>query len=178
MDTESAPQSEEHNTGEKNTGADIGKKPDVRYYHLMRTALDQAVPQLVERSLENGWRVGILSSSLDILKRLDDAIWTHNPESFIPHALIKPDALDESVKDYPALLGMDESHLINQPHVLFILSDAPVNAPDSYKRICRFFDGNREDSLKAARVRWKEDKENSLSPSYFQEDSGGWRQVK
>jgi DNA polymerase III subunit chi len=52
------------------------------FYHLERTELERALPPLLEKCLERGWRALIRGGSPERLDALDATLWTYRDESF------------------------------------------------------------------------------------------------
>ena len=49
---------------------------EVRFYHLERQNLDQALPALVSKAYENGHRIVIKTSEEKQLERINENLWT------------------------------------------------------------------------------------------------------
>ena len=60
---------------------------EVYFYHVTRQTIVSALPQLLSKAKDIGWTVFIRSKDQASLKLIDDAIWTFQPESFLPHAV-------------------------------------------------------------------------------------------
>src|SRR5579885_3618880 len=58
---------------------------EVGFYHLGPTALDRALPRLLERALADGHRVVVFAGSAERVTYLDGLLWTYNEASFLPH---------------------------------------------------------------------------------------------
>ncbi len=58
---------------------------DVRFYHLTRTRLEDALPVLLGRTLERGGRAVVRLATPARLKALDEWLWTFDDAAFIPH---------------------------------------------------------------------------------------------
>ena len=58
---------------------------EVVFYHLQRQPLEQVLPDLLERSLERGWRVVVQASSDERVEALDAHLWTYRDDNFLPH---------------------------------------------------------------------------------------------
>src|SRR5579875_1616260 len=92
---------------------------EVWFYHLERTPLDQALPELLEKTLQRGWRALVRSPEPDRIEHLDGWLWSYRDDSFLPHGLAdEPDA-----ERQPILLGRGGANL-NGAQALFLLDDA------------------------------------------------------
>ena len=49
---------------------------EVGFYHLGNTALERALPRLLERALADGHRVVVLAGSEERVAHLDNLLWT------------------------------------------------------------------------------------------------------
>ena len=61
---------------------------EVYFYHVTRQTVVSALPQLLSKAKDIGWTVFIRGKGEASLKFIDDAIWTVQPESFLPHAVL------------------------------------------------------------------------------------------
>jgi DNA polymerase-3 subunit chi len=144
---------------------------EARFYHLQRQSIEGALPGLLERSLERGWRVVVQTSSDERVEALDAHLWTYRDDSFLPHGTDRqPEAAAQ-----PVLLTASEDNP-NAANVRFLLDGAELPQDASaYLRIVLLFDGNDEDAVAAARGRWTQAKERGFEASYWQPDeSGRW----
>jgi DNA polymerase-3 subunit chi len=142
---------------------------EVWFYHLERTALDQALPELLERTLARGWRALVRSPSQDRLDHLDGWLWSWKDDSFLPHGL----ADEPSAERQPVLLSRSEDSP-NQAEALFLIDDAAPGPLDAFQRCVVLFDGKDPDALQAARSRWSALKAAGFPLSYWQQTDRGW----
>jgi DNA polymerase-3 subunit chi len=142
---------------------------EVWFYHLERTALDQALPELLERTLARGWRALVRSPSQDRLDHLDGWLWSWKDDSFLPHGVA-----DEPLAErQPVLLSRTEDNP-NRAEALFLIDDAAPGALDAFQRCVVLFDGRDDSALQAARRRWSELKAAGRPLSYWQQTDRGW----
>src|SRR4051794_2728842 len=142
---------------------------EVHFYHLQREPLETALPKLLEKSLQRGWRAVVQATSAERLAALDDHLWTFSDESFLAHATDKePDAAEQ-----PVGLTLAEANP-NGAAIRFLVEGAPVPADFSaYERLVVIFDGNDEEALAAARGHWKAVKAAGHEATYWQQDPRG-----
>lgn len=146
---------------------------EVRFYHLLEQRLERVLPQLLEVSLQRGWRVVVQAASDERVEALDAHLWTYRDDSFLPHGTARsPDAADQ-----PVLLTADESNA-NNATVRFLIDGAPIPADmTQYERLVLIFDGNDDDLVARAREQWMQAKGQGHEASYWQpDDSGRWVQ--
>ena len=58
---------------------------ELLFYHLERQPLESALPGLLQRSLERGWRVVVKVGSEERLEALNAHLWSFDDASFLPH---------------------------------------------------------------------------------------------
>src|SRR3954447_13813507 len=59
---------------------------EVWFYHLERTGLEQALPELLEKTLKRGWKAVVRAREAQRVGDLDTWLWTYRDDSFLPHA--------------------------------------------------------------------------------------------
>ena len=144
---------------------------EIWFYHLQRQTLDQALPSLIEKSLERGWRVAIQAVSEERLEALDQRLWTYSEASFLAHGR----AADGDGELQPVYLATGAENP-NGASVRFFVEGAPVAASlgeGAYERAIVVFDGGNEDELAAARLQWAELKERGFALTYWQQNERG-----
>jgi DNA polymerase-3 subunit chi len=143
---------------------------EVWFYHLERTALDQALPELLEKTLAKGWRALVRSPVRDRMEQLDGWLWSYRDDAFLPHGLA-----DEPLADkQPVLLTMGQDNA-NAAQALFLIDDAEPGDVTGFARCLVLFDGRDEVATSAARERWRTFKTAGLPVSYWRQKVGkGW----
>ncbi|HKM82928.1 MAG TPA: DNA polymerase III subunit chi, partial [Candidatus Acidoferrum sp.] len=58
---------------------------EVRFHHLERRRVDEALPGLLERALEESRRVVVRASSEEMVAALNERLWTYDDAGFLPH---------------------------------------------------------------------------------------------
>jgi DNA polymerase-3 subunit chi len=140
--------------------------PELWFYHLEKSELEQALPPLLEKCLQRGWRALIRGGEDERLAALDDTLWTWREESFLPHACEGDPALQ------PIWLTKEQGNP-NSAHALFLIDGADPGDLASFERASLIFDGRDEGALAAARLRWKDAKAAGVQVSYWQEKARG-----
>jgi DNA polymerase-3 subunit chi len=59
--------------------------PEIWFYQLQRRSLEQVLPNLIERTLQRGWRAVVQARTPERLAAIDDLLWTYAEDSFLPH---------------------------------------------------------------------------------------------
>lgn len=149
-------------------------RPEVWFYHLLTTRLEQALPTLLERAGQRGWRVSVQVGSAQRLLALDDILWTYAPASFLPHG----SARDGDPHLQKVWLTTDGDNP-NRAQVRICADGASAQqaacSGEPYERVILIFDGSDDAALAAARTEWKALRESGFALSYLQQtESGGW----
>ena len=143
---------------------------EVWFYHLERTGLDQALPELLDKTLARGWRAIVRSASADRLEPLDGWLWSYRDESFLPHGL----AGEPQEARQPVLLTTANDNP-NGAQALFLIDGAEPGDLAGYTRCLVLFDGRDDDQLKLARGQWSALKGQGAALSYWkQSPEGRW----
>ena len=147
---------------------------EVLFYHLQTRTLEQALPQLLEKCVERGWRTVVQTGSPERRDALDAHLWTFADESFLPHGTPR----DGDLADLPVLLTADpaEPGPVDPPFTVRFLVDRA--APPDLAGLARavfLFDGNDPDAVMEARAHWKAVKAAGHDPTYWlQDERGRW----
>ena len=70
---------------------------EVWFYHLERTGLDQALPELLEKTLQRGWKAIVRSREADRVEHLDGWLWSYRDEGVF-HEHVVNTICDDLVK--------------------------------------------------------------------------------
>lgn len=143
---------------------------EVWFYHLERTSLDQALPELLEKTLAKGWRALVRATSRERLEHLDGWLWSWRDDSFLPHGLEE----EPNSARQPVVLTTGEGNP-NGAHALFLIDGAEPGPLEGYERCVILFDGRDEAALAQARGRWSGLKRSGATISYWKQTTrGGW----
>lgn len=148
--------------------------PDWWFYHLERTTLEQAAGALLEKCLERGKRVLAISAEPARRAALDQALWTFNDASFLPHGRAEAEGLDAHRQ--PVLISGTAE---NQNDAIFCLLMDGMDIGDGagFERCMVMFDGGDQTSRDTARKQFKAAKERGETVRYFQQASSGWKEA-
>jgi DNA polymerase III subunit chi len=148
---------------------------EVRFHHLERRRVDQALPELLERALKEGRRVLVRAASDEMVAALNERLWTYDDASFLPHGA----AGDGDPMTQPIFLT-DKAENPNAATMLVRLSGAEANPADNaFELVILMFDGRDEAALAHARGEWRRLKEEGATLSYWREsDEGGWERAR
>jgi DNA polymerase-3 subunit chi len=147
---------------------------EVLFYHLQEQPIEKVLPNLLERSLERGWRAVVQAASDDRLDALDAHLWTFSDDSFLPHATDR----EATAAEQPIVLTLGADNP-NGASVRFLIDGAPVPSDAaSYQRLVLLFDGGDPEAVAAARERWTAAKAQGFDVTYWQTDERGRWQRK
>lgn len=145
---------------------------EVYFYHLERQSLAEALPKLLERSLERGWRAAVQAASEERVEALNTLLWTYREESFLPHGT----ARDGHAAEHPVYLTAGEDNP-NAAQIRFLVDGATLADASGYVRVAYVFDGRDATAVANARAAWQEAKARGDAVSYWQQDANGrWQQ--
>jgi DNA polymerase-3 subunit chi len=140
---------------------------EVLFYQLETRSLEAVLPQLLEKTLERGWRAVVEVGSTERAEALDSHLWTYREESFLPHGK----AGDEMDAHQPILLTTGDGNA-NGATVRFFVDRAVPRETQGYERIVYMFSGHDPDAVSEAREAWKALR-NGNDVTYWQQDQNG-----
>ena len=148
---------------------------EVRFHHLERRRVDQALPRLLEQALEEGRRVVVRASSDEMVAALNERLWTYDDASFLPHGAVG----DGDPVTQPIFLTSEVENP-NAATMLVRLSGVEAAEADgAFDLVILMFDGRDEAALAHARGEWRRLKDQGRAISYWREsDEGGWEQAR
>ncbi len=143
---------------------------EISFYHLTRTTLEAALPQMLEKTLERGQRAVVRAGSAERVEALNGWLWTYKDRGFLPHG---------SAKDGHAAVQpsgrTERDERPNDAQVLFLTDGATSEELVDFERCAVLFDGNDETALAAARAQWAGLKDAGHDLTYWQQnDQGRW----
>ncbi len=146
---------------------------DVWFYHLDRWPLERALPALLQKSRDRGWRAVVQAASPERVDALDAALWTYEDASFLAHGTVRDG--DPDLQPILLTTGVDNPNgaairfMIDGTEALQAIAESP------YERIVLMFDGNDGDERSAARRQWADLKKAGHGVAYWkQNEDGRW----
>jgi DNA polymerase-3 subunit chi len=137
---------------------------EVLFYHLTESTLEDALPGLLEKSLERGWKVVVQAGTEERRDALDARLWTFRDDSFLAHATDR----EAFAADQPVLLTIGAGNA-NGADIRFLVDGAEPPDLDGYQRAVFMFDGHDQAQVDAARQQWKRLKAASHTLTYWQQ---------
>lgn len=141
---------------------------EIRFYHLTRKSVDQALPELIERALSRGHKILVRAADDNVRDRLNDHLWTWKPDSFIPHG----GGNDPHPEKQPVWLTASLDNP-NAADVVMLTPGCESGGIGDFTLCCDLFDGQDETQVENARNRWKSAKDSGHSATYWQQDDAG-----
>jgi len=143
---------------------------EVLFYHLERQTLENVLPNLLEKTIQRGWRAVVKTGSQERLDALDLSLWTFTEDSFLAHGTAK----DGFAADQPVYLTLDDE-APNGAEVRFYVDGATANDVAGLVRAIFMFDGNDDEATAKARVQWQAMKAAGHTCTYWrQTPEGRW----
>jgi DNA polymerase III subunit chi len=141
---------------------------EVLFYHLTESKLEDALPPLLDKSVERGWRVAVQTREAARRDLLDTHLWTFREDSFLPHGTDESDMPEEQ----PILITASSGNH-NAATVRFLVDGAEPPTIDAYDRVVFMFDGYDQEQLEGARAHWKKLKGEGHKLTYWQQTPEG-----
>ncbi|MDL2399928.1 DNA polymerase III subunit chi [Rhizobium mayense] len=141
---------------------------DVLFYHLTESKLEDALPPLIDKSVERGWQVAIQTREPARRDSLDAHLWTHREDSFLPHGTDESEMPDKQ----PVLLTVSPDNP-NRAIVRFFVDGAEASGIETYQRVVFMFDGYDQEQLEGTRAQWKKLKGEGHNLTYWQQTQDG-----
>ena len=137
---------------------------EVLFYHLTESTLEEALPSLLERSLDRGWRAVVQTGSEERRDGLDTHLWTWRDDSFLAHGTEH----EHHAQHQPVLLTTGDSNP-NGAQIRFLVDGAEPPPLAEYARAVFMFDGHDAMQLEQARRHWKAMKAEGHAVTYWQQ---------
>ncbi|WP_052045794.1 DNA polymerase III subunit chi [Candidatus Paracaedibacter symbiosus] len=143
---------------------------EVSFYQLLKTPLEKALPKLVEKIYQGGYRVLIVCESQERVEALNTVLWTFSPGAFVPHGY------EGDPKHQPIWLTTELKN-VNEATLVIITNGAYVESSE-FEKCLDVFDGNDELSLKRARDRYTKYKNAGFPMAFWrQSETGAWETI-
>lgn len=144
----------------------------IGFYHLVRSPLDKALPNLLEKAVAAGLRVVVQTGSEERTAWVDTLLWTYADESWLPHGTTR----DGDAAEQPVWITAEEENP-NGATALVLCDSVMPQSLDGYERVFDLFDGHDEAAVAQARQRWKQWKDLGYALTYHQQnEQGRWEE--
>ncbi|MBF0462409.1 MAG: DNA polymerase III subunit chi [Magnetococcales bacterium] len=145
--------------------------PTVRFYQLAAMPLETALVGLLGKAWERGMRINLVVKDGQQAQRLDDFLWIHPPNQFLPHGLWSgPDP-----ELQPVLISL-EPDARNGATVLMVATPLLIADPTAFDLVIDFLPSQHPDALAAGRNRYRHYRALGCQMEYWiQTPQGGWK---
>ena len=149
---------------------------DIRFYHLTRSTVDEALPQIVIKAMSRDMKIFVQTCDEGRVDDISAKLWSFSKTDFIPHGTSTNDPKGEDAVHQPLWIS-DKDDNKNDATLLMLSDGIQHDDPSQYEMMCYFFDGTNEKDVQAAREYWKALKDKGLDLTYWQQDDrGSWAQ--
>jgi DNA polymerase-3 subunit chi len=142
---------------------------NIRFYHLEKQSLDQALPALLTKIYSTGKRIVIKTKDTAEAQRLSEILWTFRPDVFLPHGTSK----DGHAESQPIWLT-DSDENPNGADVLILTHNVESEQIGDFGICCEMLDGRNDEHVSQARTRWKAYKDKGYDVTYWKQGDKGW----
>ena len=141
----------------------------IDFYQIDRVGLEQVLIMLVKKTLAANQKALILCP-MPAASAIDTALWSHDPESWIPHGLD-----DANGADYCNVwVSSDMAANPIEAEYLFLLHGSEPAQWNAFKRCFCLFDAKSGAQLQQARNHWKVwQKHDDTSLGYYAQNAEG-----
>jgi DNA polymerase-3 subunit chi len=143
---------------------------EVRFYHLTKQPLEQALPDLLERVLGLGKKAVIKVDGEDAVQTMSKHLWVCRRGGFFPHGI---EGENHPEHDPLWLTNKDDNPI--GADVLVLTQGTVAEDITKFDIVCEMLNGHNDNEVSTARDRWKEYKEQGIDLTYWQQsEKGSW----
>ncbi len=147
---------------------------EIGFYHLTRSSAEQALPRLLERTLELGKRAMVRVRDEARAAALDEALWKLPEPVWLPHGTA---ARGDAEMQPVFIAGAPDTEAVPNGASFLFLLDGVEAAAEPFERVFDLFDGGDAAALAAARGRWSALKQAGHRLTYWRQDAKGWQKA-
>ena len=142
----------------------------VDFYHLQKQTLEEVLPKLLQKAYSSGSRVLVKIGTAERVEFINNALWTFNEESFLPHGSKK----DGQATSQPIWLTSDNDNANNASYLFLVDgADVDVQTAGKFERLFNIFDGNVQALVEQARELWTTYRAAGFEMHYWQQNAQG-----
>ncbi len=146
------------------------------FYEIRGGSLERVLADLLEKSLQRGWRVLVRAGSRERVLALNSALWTWRDDSFLPHGCFK----DGNAEEQPIWLeeaGADATGNPNGAEVLVLADGGEADDWRDWQRCATLLDGLDQAQLDAAQGWRQRILAEGGSAVWWRQGANGWEKV-
>ena len=164
---------------------------DIAFYHLTASEAQDALPQLIAKTIAAG-KKALISSDKNQLSALSAALWSYGhtaPQgkssyngantgdaSWLPHGITGKD--DDDADLCPIWFTAETGQNANKAEFSFYLDGVMPQDASTFERIFILFNGLDDTAVSNARTQWKSLRDKGYTLSYWtQDDRGAWQKT-
>jgi DNA polymerase-3 subunit chi len=148
-------------------------KPEILFYQLNRSAIERVLPDLLQKSLDRGWRAVVQAADGERVDALDQALWTFDDQSFLPHGR----QADPEPAEQPVLLTETDDNQ-NQAQVRVLVDGAKPSDLSDLERAVFLIDGRDSQAVNDAEQASQQYAGAGHDVTFWREaEAGGWEKV-
>jgi DNA polymerase-3 subunit chi len=141
----------------------------VDFYQLTRDPVEQALPGIARRVLENGGRLLVVSEDTAQLERISRGLWDAGPDTYLAH-----DRAEAPMPEAQPILLAGQCEAANGARMIVLADGLWRDEALQFERAFYFFD---DAAIDGARVSWRTlSKADGVTPRFWKQDGGKWRQ--
>ncbi len=141
---------------------------EVRFYHLQKQTVEQALPLIISKAYQTGKNIIVRISEEKEISKINDILWSFSSESFLPHGSCMEDNQDKQ-----PIYITNKGDNPNNADIVFLTHKCIEDSPSKYSLICEMLNGNDSVEVEDARLKWKKYKEDGFEVTYWQQDENG-----
>lgn len=143
--------------------------PQVDFYQLSRDPAEAVLPAIAKKVLEDGGRLLVVSDDPGQLERISRGLWEAGPETYLAHD--RAEGPMPGVQ--PILLGAN-CVAANGARMIALADGQWRDEALAFDRAFYFFD---DATIDGARASWRTlSKADGVTPRFWKQDGGKWRQ--
>lgn len=141
----------------------------VDFYQLSRDPAEAVIPAIARRILDSGDRLLVVSAERDQLDRISQSLWSAGPDSYLAN-----DHANAALPEVQPILLASECNALNQAQHVALADGHWRDEALRFERAFYFFD---DATINEARNAWRTlSKADGVTPRFWKQDGGRWRQ--
>lgn len=142
----------------------------VDFYQLKRDPVEQVLPAIAQRLMDQGDRLLVIDAREGGLARLSRALWDWKPESFLAHGIVE----EGDPEAQPILLAGMMTEAANGARHVALTDGVWRDEALDFERAFYFFD---DETLEPARACWRMLKaREDVNPRFWRQEGRRWVQ--
>ena len=142
----------------------------INFYHLTSSPLGKALPKLMEKVYGSGAKALVLTASDEQTEELNRQLWTYTTKFFLPHG-----AKEDGYSDKQPIYLSNKEENPNNATIMAFVGLAKPESLTVFDKYLYLFDGNNQEEVAEARIRWKAYKDQGHTLTYWQQtEKGAW----